>query len=602
MKNVRGMIGAMLTLAIAACFGCAARAADSEKLAEATLPVLDLIPEDALAVVVVNHLDKADEQVGKVTSETQLPNPGLLQLVKMQTGIREGLDEKGSAALALLPGANDKGGPVAIKFIPVSDYKKFIGQLKPVDPTAEIVEVTFIGHRALVGHKGNFAVIADKPDEDSLKKALASTKSIVPVIGTLREWAGEQTMSFVASPAGVKRGISMARTVVTQMKAVLGNSSDPSMKMAAGNLEVYDQLLNSADKEVSAFGAGFSVDHDGGLHIHSRLTFVAGGSWAAAASAPEAPPGVRFACLPGGTFMLAFDGVMPKSFSKGMLNMSVDMINTMSKAEGGKELSKDQSKQLNDLMEKTMTGIRSMSIVMAPPKPGGSLYSNMAAVMKVDNSRRFIAGYQDSVQKMRDVLTATGVQFPFIQDVKKTKIGDDDGLELTMDMAEMFKKMPKNPASTKMLEMMIGPGGKMTAYIVPIDDTTVAFSYINSDNIARIKAACKNPQGSLANDAHIEQTAKLLPPSAQWVGYLSPKGLTDFVGGMVSAMVPAGAKAAIPEFPKTPPIGFAAEQSTKGLDVTIVVPGDAIKALGTYIKNASAPKTRPTPQAPTSQP
>ena len=34
----------------------------------------------------------------------------------------------------------------------------------------------------------------------------------------------------------------------------------------------------------------------------------------------------------------------------------------------------------------------------------------------------------------------------------------------------MFKNLPNNPASTKMLEMMIGPGGKMTAYIVPIDD------------------------------------------------------------------------------------------------------------------------------------
>lgn len=593
MKSVRGTIGTILTLAIAACFGCAARAADSETPA-ANVPVLDSIPEDALAVVVVNKLDKADEQVGKLTSEIQLPNPGLLQLMKMQTGIQEGLDEKGSAAMALLPGAKDKGGHVAIEFIPVSDYKKFIGQLKPVDAAAEIAEVTFTGHPAVVAHKGNFAIIADKPDEDMLKKVLASTKSIVPVIGTLHDWVGEQTVAFVASPTGVKRGISMARVAVGQMKAVLGNSSDPSMKMAAGNLEAYDQLLNSADKEVSAVGAGFSVDNDGGLHIRSRLTFVAGGSWAASAIAPEAPPAVRFACLPGGTFMLAFDGVMPKSFSKGMLNMSVDMINTMSKANGGKELSTDQSKQLNALMEKTMTGIRSMSIVMAPPKPGGSLYSNMAAVMKVDNARRFIDGYQDSVQKMRDMLTATGVQFPFIQDVKKTKIGDDDGLELTMDMAEMFKKMPKNPASTKMLEMMIGPGGKMTAYIVPIDDTTVAFSYINSENIARIKAACKNPQGSLANDAHIALTAKLLPPGAQWVGYLSPKGLTDFVGGMVSAMVPAGAKPAIPEFPKTPPIGFAAEQSTKGLDVTIVVPGDTLKSLGTYIKNVSGAKARPT--------
>jgi hypothetical protein len=216
--------------------------------------------------------------------------------------------------------------------------------------------------------------------------------------------------------------------------------------------------------------------------------------------------------------------------------------------------------------------------------------------MKVDDARRFIANYQESVEKMRDILIATGLQFPFIQEVKKAKIGDDDGLELTVDMAAMFKNMPQNPASTKMLELMIGRGGKMTVYMVPIDDTTVAASYVNPDNIARIKAACKNPQGSLANDAHIEQTAKMLPPGAQWTGYLSPKGLADFVSVMVSAMVPAGARAGMPEFPETPPVGFAAEQSTKGLNLTIIVPGDALKGIGTYIKNASGAKARPTPK------
>ena len=131
------------------------------------------------------------------------------------------------------------------------------------------------------------------------------------------------------------------------------------------------------------------------------------------------------------------------------------------------------------------------------------MYSNMTGVMKVKDARQYMADYQDVMEKMRDILKGAGGQLPFIQDVKKLKIDGVDGLEMTMDISVMFKNMPNNPASTKMLDLMIGPGGKMTAYIVPVNDTTVAISYITSDNIARIKAACQNPQASLAADADI---------------------------------------------------------------------------------------------------
>jgi hypothetical protein len=208
--------------------------------------------------------------------------------------------------------------------------------------------------------------------------------------------------------------------------------------------------------------------------------------------------------------------------------------------------------------------------------------------------------YQDSMEKMQGILQAAGVQFPFIQDVKKTKIGDVDGLELTMDMSAMFKEAMKAPGSKQMLQVMFGKDAKMSAYIAPIDDTTVAISYIDADQIARVKAACQSPQASLAADADIAQTAKLLPPRAQWVGYLSLKGGVDFVSGMAASMagaVPGRAMPNIPAFPQTPPIGFAAEQSSKGLDVKIVVPGDTLKGVGTYIKNVSAQKAGPAPKA-----
>ena len=56
-----------------------------------------------------------------------------------------------------------------------------------------------------------------------------------------------------------------------------------------------------------------------------------------------------------------------------------------------------------------------------------------------------------AMEKMRDIFASTAAAMPFIQEIKKTKIDGVDALELTMDMSEMFKNMPNNPAATKMM-------------------------------------------------------------------------------------------------------------------------------------------------------
>jgi hypothetical protein len=583
MKTVRRVIGAALFLSVATWLGGFARAADSAGASDLT--VLKAIPEDAFAVVVVAHLDKADEQIGKLTQEMQIPAPPVLQMLKARAGVQEGLDEHGSAAMAVLP-SDDGGAAPPVAFVPVSDYKKFIGQLQPEDASAEITKVSVSGENCLAGKKEGFVVFADTSHKDLLKKILDSSRPIGPVIGSLAGWAAEHEVTFVATPTGVKKGIAAARKGIQQLKGMLANGGAPNLKMASSGLDIYDSLFKSAEKEVSQFGVAVRVDNDGGLHLDTRTTFVAGGTWAAGARGLQRPEGMRLSCMPAGSFMVAFDGAMPKSFSKSFLNMSVDMLNTMSKDSGGKELTEEQIKKLNEVMEKAMAGVRSMSIVMGAPKAGGSIYGNMVGAIKVDNAKEYMANYQRAIESMRDLVKQNGIDFPFPQEIKKVKIDDADGLELTMDMSKFFAKMPNNPATKPMMQMLFGPEGKLNVYVAPIDDTTVGLSYVNPENIARVKAACKNPSTSLAVDADIAQTAKLLPAGAQWVGYLSPKGFVDFISAMMMGFAggPGGAAPMIPAFPQTPPIGFGGEVSPKGFDFQIVVPGGALQGVGTYVK------------------
>jgi hypothetical protein len=248
-------------------------------------------------------------------------------------------------------------------------------------------------------------------------------------------------------------------------------------------------------------------------------------------------------------------------------------------------MNEDQKKKLDALMEKAMGQLKSMAMVMGPPKPGGSFYSNMVGAFKVKDAKQYLTQYQDLMKQMADVMKESGIDFPMPKEAKKIKIDDLDGYELTMDMSAFLTKIAgQNPAAKQMMQMMFGPEGKLNIYLAAIDDTTVALSYVTSDGISRVKAACANAQSSLASDADIAQAAKLLSERAQWVCYLSPKGLFDFVTTAMQAAAPPGRQMpALPPFPQTPPIGFGAESSGKGFDAQVVLPGATLKGIGTYV-------------------
>ncbi|HTU25471.1 MAG TPA: hypothetical protein VMF30_08745, partial [Pirellulales bacterium] len=56
--------------------------------------VLDAIPNTALGVVLVNRLDATSDKIEKLAVKVQAPSVSLLSLMRVQTGIYDGLDDK----------------------------------------------------------------------------------------------------------------------------------------------------------------------------------------------------------------------------------------------------------------------------------------------------------------------------------------------------------------------------------------------------------------------------------------------------------------------------------------------------------------------------
>ena len=109
--------------------------------------------------------------------------------------------------------------------------------------------------------------------------------------------------------------------------------------------------------------------------------------------------------------------------------------------------------------------------------------------------------------------------------VEKTEIDGTPALKVTMSVPQM-PNMP--PESAKMMERMYGPGGKITAWIVPCNEHAVVFSYMSQEPLRQAIAAIKQGKPDLAGDAEIAKVAALLPPGADLERVLQPQGHLRF--------------------------------------------------------------------------
>ena len=91
--------------------------------------VLKLVPDNALGVVVVNHVGQTNDKLRALALRLKASPFDFLSTAKLTLGLQEGVDEKGSIALAAVPSAPN-GVPVTVSFVPTADYAAVLKQLK----------------------------------------------------------------------------------------------------------------------------------------------------------------------------------------------------------------------------------------------------------------------------------------------------------------------------------------------------------------------------------------------------------------------------------------------------------------------------------------
>ena len=549
--------------------------------ARAAEDVLGVIPEGALGFAVVNHLGETDAKIQELGKLVQMPVPSPLGMLKLSLSLQKRLDEKGAAALVMMPGEDGSLVPIQILFVPVTDFGQFVGQFNPDDASAKIAEVEVMDSSFLVGSDGGYAVFAEPKHREVLESALASPHRVAEEVAPLKQWLAANDVGVVIMRKAVElistRGqeeLKKVKTMMADMPADMG----ADMQAAVAVFDVYGEILEAIGDEVQTYAAAARVADDGSVYITDWALMTPGGSAAEALGQVEAPKGNLLAGLPSGPFVIAGAGAISEKIGEALIDFSVGIMKAAPQLYG---IDEEQAVEMGKISRDSMRGIRGMGMLMGVGEPDGTLLDGMAAVMKVDDSQEYLTNYQKTIQAMNELAKETeGTVFSGME-LEKVQIGDLSALKLTMKIpvAPQAKQMP---GYDEMMKTLFGPGGSITAYIAAADEETIVSVYTDAEALRKCVEAVKNPKSGLAADAGVIETAALLPPGAQWVGYWSPQGTVAFASRMMDMFAPDEAME-LPEFPDTPPIGFAAKATTGGIRGYMVVPASVIKSIGEYI-------------------
>ncbi len=482
-----------------------------------------------------------------------------------------------------------------ITLVPVTDYGKFIQQLKPENAKEAVTRIEVLHTPAWARNIGGYAAVTDLAHKDVLEKTLKVSKEVPAGLAPWRQWLEGNDVAGVILQPGIKRASARAQEAIRNMKPFMAQAGDQA-KMAAAVFDVYASIFQAAEKEVSACGIRLcNSTSKTMLRITSRTLLVVGGQWVRLITQKSSAGENLLKGLPDEPFVVAGGGEVSEAMYDELMKYSFNIMKSMPDLYG---LNEEQVIKMTETSSQLFKGIRRVSFMLGVSQGSESMYSKLIGVMRADNSQLFMANYEKNLKQYGEFIK--DAHSPILQPmtVEKTEIGGANGLQITMNMPRP-PGGAQVPQQGRMMEMFLGPGGKLTAWLAPADEHNIVIGYVSKEHVQQTIEAVKQGKPDLTHNADVSKIAGLLPSDALLIGYLSPQGTIDIIKRMGSVILPPEMKVEekIPEFPKTPPIGLAVTTAPNELHTCLVIPGEVVLAIPPYVEKI---RSQPTEQAKTS--
>ena len=540
--------------------------------------VLSAIPDDVVGFALVHNLGETNRDITELAKVVQAPAPDLLSMAKGITGLQKGIDEQGDLAIVII---SIDPAPKRVILAPVANSADFFAALNVSEPKTGVVEAQVAGAPSVVGRKGSFAAIASAADKEALEKFLATTSKLSGD-KSLATWLDANRVSVVVTSHGIKQLIPKLTEGIRTVQQQMGKAGAANAQNPADALNLYVDLFTASEKEVEQFGIGVRIDPAKRVDVVSRAQFTVGGKWARWAANAKPADEDLLAGLESKPFVFATGGIIEQGAMKQLMKMSVKMM----QSQPGYQLTPEQAQKYADLSTAAMAGVKSMRMLMGVAEPGTGLYGNTTMVMTVEDSKEFVDAYEKWLTEMGEFAKDANSPAIPVTTSQRIKIGDVDGLEGSMTLpAAPQEAPPGGPDPQKVMQLFFGADGTLKYYIAPADEHTVVMAYVSADRLKEAIEFYKSKKAGLSADAGIAKAAAELPAGSQFVGYLSVNGLAKIAQQMMAAIpgVPVGR---IPDFPDSPPFGFAGKISPAGVEGHFVVTLDTLRTIADAVAKA----------------
>lgn len=554
--------------------------------------VLDHVPDDAIGFAVIRNLEATNAKIEGVTKlfaeVSPMPIPAPLPLLKAATGLGKGLNEQGDAVLAILPGEQGAATPRPLLIVAVSDYAAFAGSVNG-DASGEVCRVTIGGEEILVAKRGAYAVLMNVEHRDRLDALLAAEPKPAESVAPLEKWLATVDIAAVLTPSGVDMLTALGQQGLASQRAQFEDRlAEPeladSLKQVQQSLRMYELLLGYLGAELDAVGVGLAIDEGSNVKLATQAVLSNPGELAgvAASGAGDAPL-VGYADVP---YVGVFGGPTPPAYGETLSVFMRNILEANPQSHGFEDLSEADWEELQQSWRDAMGGMKSMSMIVHPGDADDPLYSNVYGAMKVDDSKKYMATYVESMEKWNKLLAKSSSDIKLVYEISEVSVGGQQGITLTADLGEAASD-PNVPMVKSMMEAMFGEDGKMRMYLVPVDAATVVMGITkNEEKLAAVMKTIAAGDTGLAKSAANESTTKLLDDEAAWIGLVSPKGTVAWITRFVNKLLAQFGQGvpAVPEFPETPPLGFSMRFGDGRISTEMVWPVEALRGTAEYIK------------------
>jgi len=524
--------------------------------AVAGLPaVLDHVPTNATAVVVVDNINEFDQHFNQFVGAIEMPVMVTPKQVFNQLGIGQNLNMDGSAALVVLSVDIEGEDGDFVFLAPTHDFNGLVGAFNAQDAGGGIKSFVVENDTIFAKPIGQWAAMSDD------KNTLAGFTGKAGNIGAFQANFGDPGMEmaessdvFVAiNPAHLTPILEEMQREFEENAAMLpgGQQMDEQMKMATDLMEGFIR-----DGSSLGFGINFSamgVSTSGSMAFkpgtEGHKMFRAGGN-----------SGSIMSSLPNGPFLFAFamDSSAPMCEAT-MAWFEQSGLMDMNEAAGFGAFS------MNDLHEH-MTG---MAGAVYPNSAGvmGGLFANMVTFTKSKNPGKLKAALQDKYKAMSMDSQELGMSISTSYNPNESQVGGKsaDGYAINFNFGGANGGMPFSP-----MQMIFGSPTGPAGYIVEANGGL----YQSYSRASTMLAPAISGKSAITDDRAMTAVGKNLPEGRYAEFYLGVRPILEQV-------VPFMGMMGIPpiDLPQQmPPVGFGIAARDGGAVGGMFVPAQTIKS------------------------